>query len=78
VILIVNLNNAPWVGTTANLAVVWGKDFSVRANNSEWDFASDLFMFSDSFFILVLVSGRLEDTNVVVLNVRKDLKTGVM
>lgn len=73
VILIVNLDNTPGVGTTADFTTVWGRDNIVRTNNGERDLAGNLFSLGQRLLILVLVSGRLEDVNLMEGNICENL-----
>jgi hypothetical protein len=75
VVLVINLNNAPWISTTADLSTVWSINKFVRANDSKWYFACNLFGFCNSLFIFIIVDRRLEDVDIVGSNVGKNLGT---
>ena len=73
VILIVDLDDTPGVGTTTNFTTVWGRNNLVRTNNSERNLAGNLFSLGQRFLVLVLVSGCLEDVNLVEGNICEKL-----
>lgn len=73
VILVVNLDDTPWVSTTTDVTAIGSLDKLIRTNNGERNFASNFLGLGDSLLILILVSGRLENLNVVVGNVSKNL-----
>ena len=72
-ILVIDFNHAPWVGPSPNLATIRSIDEFVGANDSEGDFAGNLFRFSNSLLILIIIRGSLENVDVVVSNVRENL-----
>src|SRR5690606_6603944 len=49
VVFIVNLNDTPWVTTSANLASIWPSDLSVGTNNCERNLRHDLLVLSNGF-----------------------------
>lgn len=73
VLLIVNLDNTPWVTTTADLAAIGAGDFGSGTNNSERNFGQDLVVLGNRLIIIELVTWSLEDLDVVELDVRKNL-----
>jgi len=73
VILVVDLHNTPRIRTTTDFAAISRRNDPVRSNDSERYFARDFFMLSNGFFILVVIGGCLEDVNVMVSNVGKNL-----
>jgi hypothetical protein len=76
VVLIVHLDDAPGVRAPADLAAVGGGDDLVRADDGEGDLGRDLLGLGEGLFVLVVVGGRLEDVDVVVRDVREDLRGG--
>lgn len=76
-LLVVNLYNTPGVRTSADLATIRSDDDCVGTNNSERNLASNFLRLSNSLLIFVVIGGSLEDVNVVVLNVGKNLHTQV-
>lgn len=72
-LFVVDLNDTPWVRTTADLTAIGSVHLLNRPDYGEGNLARNLLSFSDSLLVLVLVGGRLEDADVVVGNVRKDL-----
>ena len=73
VLLVINLNDTPWVTTTADLAAIGAGDLGSGTDNSERNLGQDLVVLSNGFIIIELVTWPLEDLDVVELNVRKDL-----
>jgi len=69
VLLIVNLNNTPGVGTAANLTTIGSVDKVVRANNSKRNLAGNLLCLRNSFLVLVVIRRCLENVDVVMSNV---------
>lgn len=72
-LLIVNLDNTPGVGTAADVATIRGLNKLIRANNGKRYFAGNFLCLSNSLLILVLVSRRLENLDVMVGNIGKNL-----
>lgn len=75
VILIVNLDDTPGVGAATDVTTIRSLDDFIRTNNSERNLAGDFLGLSDGLLILVLVSGRLENVDVVVGNISKNLRS---
>lgn len=73
VVLVINLDHTPRVNTAADNAAIGSLDGLIRTDNSKRNLAGDFLGLSNSFLILVLVSGRLEYLDVVVGNVRENL-----
>ncbi len=73
VLLVVDLNDTPGVTTAANLAPVGVCDLVVGADNGERNLGQDLVVLGDGLIVIELVPGALEDLNLVVLDVGKDL-----
>jgi len=69
VVLIVDFNNTPRVGTTANLTAIGGVDKVVRADNSKRNLAGNLLCLGNGLLILVVISRCLENMDVVMGNV---------
>jgi len=74
---VVNFDNTPRVSTSADLATVGSVHNLIRTDNSKGNLARNLLGFGDSFFVFVLVCRRLENVNVVVLNIRENLQQNV-
>lgn len=72
-VFVIHFNNTPGVSPTANLTTIWGINNTIRSNNSEGNLAGNLLCLSYSLVILVLICRSLEDVNVVIGNVRKNL-----
>lgn len=73
VLLVVNLNDTPWVTTSANLAAIGAGNLGSGTDNSERNLGQDLVVLSNGLVIIELVAWALEDLDVVELDVRKDL-----
>ena len=76
VLLIVNFNYTPRVRATPDGAPIARVDFAVRAYDGEGDLGCDFLIFSDRLFIIIIVLWRLEDTDLVVRDIREDLAGG--
>lgn len=73
VVLVIDFNHTPWVGTPTNFSSTRGLDDVVRTNDCEGDFAGNLFRFSNRFLILILVSRCLEYMDIMMGNVSENL-----
>jgi hypothetical protein len=73
VVLIVDLDHAPWVRPAANFTAIWGLHDLVRTDNSKRNLAGDFLSFCNSFLILVIVNRRLENVDIMEGDVGKDL-----
>ena len=74
-ILVVDLNDTPWVRASTNDAAIFRLDFKIGADHSERNLGDDGLMLAECLLIFVLVHRSLEDPDVVVLNVRQNLET---
>lgn len=77
VLLVVNLDNTPGVATTTDTAAISGGDLRVGTNHSEGDLGHDLLVLGNSLLVVKLVAGTLEDLDRMVLDIGKDLESGV-
>jgi hypothetical protein len=73
VLLVIDLNDAPRVGATANLATIGACDLVVGTNNSEGNLGHDLVVLSDRLLIIKLVSRSLEDLDAMMLDIGENL-----
>lgn len=73
VILVIDLDDTPWVLSAANLASFRGRDLAISTNNGEWDLGQDFVVLRDRLFIVEFIPGPFEDLNAVVVDVCKDL-----
>jgi hypothetical protein len=73
VFLIVNFNDTPRIGTSADLTTVRGVHNMVGTNNCERNLTRDFLSLSKGFLIFILIAGRLEDVDIVMSNVCKNL-----
>lgn len=73
VVFIIDFDDAPWISTTADFTAIGRLDQLVRADDGEGDLAGNLFRLSKRLFVFVLIGGCLEDVDVMVGNVGKNL-----
>jgi len=74
-VLVVDLNDTPWILATADLAAFWGADLGISTDNCERYLGEDLVVLGRGLLVIVLVSRTLEDLNVVVVDIRENLQT---
>ena len=73
-LLIIDLDDTPWVRPPANLTAAWRHDDRIRTDYGERNFARDFLRFIYGLFIFVLISGRLEDLDIMIRYIRKNLE----
>jgi hypothetical protein len=73
-VLVVNLDDTPWVRPPANMATTRSDDDLVRTDDSERNFTGNFLRFRYGLLIFVLVGGRLENVDVVISYIRENLK----
>ena len=73
-LLIIDLDDTPWVRPPANLTTAWRHDDRIRTNNGERNFARNFFRFCYGLFIFVLIRGRLEYLDIMIRDIRKYLR----
>jgi len=76
VLLVVDFNHTPRVSATPDRAPIACVNFAVRAYDGEGDLGCDFLIFCDRLFVFVFVLRRLEDTNLVVRDIRENLEGG--
>jgi hypothetical protein len=74
VFLVVHLDDTPGVRPPTNLPAIRSDDNFVRSDDCKGDFAGNFFRLRDGLLVLVVVRGGLEDVDIVVSNVRENLK----
>jgi len=74
VLLVVDLDDTPWVAAATHLAALWSLDLSVGTDDGEWHFGHDLVVLGNGLLVIKLVSRALEDVDVVVVDICKDLR----
>lgn len=74
VLLVVDLDHAPGVATTADFTAVGRCHLRVGANDGEGDLGHDLLVLGDGLLVIQLVARTLEDLDGVVLDIGKDLE----
>ena len=72
-LLVVDLDDTPWVATATDLATFRSLDLGVGTNDGEGHLGHDLVVLGDRLLIVELVAGALEDVDVVVVDVGEDL-----
>ncbi len=72
-LLVVNLNNTPWVTASADLATIRAGDLGRGSNDSERNLGEDLIVLGDSLIIVKLVAWSLKDLDVMELDICEDL-----
>jgi hypothetical protein len=73
VVFVVDLNDTPRVGPSANLMTARSHDDLIRTDDSEGNFARNFLRFRYSLLIFVLVGGGLENVDVMISYIRKNL-----
>jgi hypothetical protein len=69
VLFVVNFDDTPRVGPTADFSAVWSQDDCIRTDHRERNFARDFLRFCYGLLILVLVGRGLENVDIVISNV---------
>ena len=77
-VLVVHLDNAPRIHTTTDFTTIGRADKPVGADDSKRHLADDVLGLSYALFVLVLVRRRLEDVDVVMSYVCKNLHPGLI
>jgi hypothetical protein len=77
VLLVVNFDDTPGVATATDTAAISGGDLGVGTDDSEGNLGHDLLVFGNGLLVIELVAGTLEDLDGVVLDIGKDLESGV-
>jgi hypothetical protein len=72
-VLVVNLDDTPRVGPPANMMAAWRHDDPIGTDHSKRNFARNFLRFCYGLFIFVLVGRCLEDVNIVIGYIRKNL-----
>ena len=72
-LLVVNLDDTPWVRPSANVSAVWCHDDLIRTDHGKRNFARDFLRFCYGLLILVLIGGRLEDVDIMISYICKNL-----
>jgi len=71
--LVIDFDDTPWVRPPANMSVVWCDDDLIRTDHGKRNFARDFLRFCYSLLIFVLVGGGLEDVNIMISYICKNL-----
>jgi hypothetical protein len=74
VFLVIDFNDAPWIAAASYFAAFWVCDLVVGTDNGKGDFGKNFLILCDRFFIVEFISWALEDMNIVVRNIGKNLK----
>ena len=73
-LLVIDLDDTPWVRPPANLTTVWCHDDLIRTNHGKRNFARDFLRFCYGLLIFVLISGRLEDVDIMISDICNNLE----
>ena len=73
VLLVIDLDDAPGVAATADLAPIGVHNLVVGADNREGDLRHDLVVLGDGLLVVQFVARALENLNTVVLDIGEDL-----
>jgi hypothetical protein len=73
VLLVVDLDDTPWVATATDFATFGSGDLGVGSNYGEGDLGHDLVVLGDGLLVVKLISWSLEDLDIVVVDVAKYL-----
>ena len=73
VILVIDLDDAPRVPTTANVPTLGARNLGVRTNDSEWNLRHDLLVLGNRLFVVELVARTFKNLNGMVRDVGQDL-----
>lgn len=76
-LFVVDLNDTPWVAAATNLAPVGVGDLIGGTNNGEWNLRENLVVLGNRLFIIKLVTGTLEDLDLVELDIGQNLKSHI-
>jgi hypothetical protein len=72
-LFVIDLNDTPWVGPPANLTAIWHHDDLIRTDHGKRDFARDFLRLCYGLLIFILIGGRLEDVDIMISYIRKNL-----
>jgi hypothetical protein len=75
VVLVVHLNDTPRIRTSADLTTVGGDYDLIGTDDSKRDLAGNFLRLREGLLILIVISRGLEGVDVVVSNIRKDLRS---
>lgn len=75
VVLVVHLNDTPRIRTSADLTTVGGDYDLIGTDDSKGDLAGNFLCLREGLLILIVISRGLEGVDVVVSNIRKDLRS---
>ena len=73
-LLVIDLDDTPWVRPPANVSAVWCHDDLIRTDDGKRNFARNFLRFCYGFLIFVVISGRLEDVDIMISYICKNLE----
>ncbi len=73
VIFVVNLYNTPWICPSTDFTTIGSLNGLIGTYYSEGNLAGNFFCLCKSFLVLVFVGGRLEDMDIMICNISKNL-----
>ena len=74
VFFVIDFDNTPRILASTNLTAVGCINELVGADNCERNLAGNFLCFGDGLFVFIIISGCLEDVNVMMLDVRQNLQ----
>jgi hypothetical protein len=74
VLLVIDLDDTPWVTASSDLSTIGTSDLGIRTNNSERNFRHNLIVLSNRLIVVKLITRTLEDLDGVVLDISENLK----
>jgi hypothetical protein len=72
-LLVINLDDTPWVRPPANMTAIWQHDDLIRTDYGKRNFARNFLRFCYGLLIFILIGGRLEDLDIMISYIRKNL-----
>ena len=73
-LLVINLDDTPWVRPPANMTAVRCHDNLIRTDHGKRNFAREFLRFCYGLLIFVLIGGRLKDVDIMISYIRKNLR----
>jgi hypothetical protein len=72
-LLVIDLDDTPWVRPPANVLTVWCHDDLIRTDHGKRNFARNFLRFCYGLLIFVLIGGRLENVDIMISDIGKNL-----
>ena len=74
VLLVINLDDTPWIASSTDFTSIGAGNLGVGTNNGERDLRHDLIVLGNVLIIIELISWAFEDLDIVVLNISENLR----